>query len=76
MDTFEYRVNGWLIPTLLSTSVGLLGWMNISINKISESLAVVTYRLETQVVDLRDTRAELKEVRAQVKLLETYARRR
>jgi len=41
------RVIGWLIPSLLSTTLAVLGWIGININRISEDLAVMTYRLES-----------------------------
>lgn len=34
-----------LVPMLLSAILGLLGWMGNSLNKISEGMAVVTYRV-------------------------------
>lgn len=34
-----------LVPALLATIISLLGWMGNSLNEISESLAVVTYRI-------------------------------
>lgn len=42
--TYE-KVVSMLIPSMLASIMTLLGWMGNSLYKISESLAVVSYRI-------------------------------
>lgn len=42
----ERRILEWLIPSLLAMLLGILSWMALSIERISESLAVTTTKLE------------------------------
>lgn len=42
----DHRVTSWLMPTLLSVTVALLGWMSLNLNRISESLAVAVYKID------------------------------
>lgn len=40
------KLTGWMVPALLTGALGILTWMATNLNRISESLAVVVYRLE------------------------------
>ncbi len=62
----ETKVIGWLMPALLSGSLGVLGWIGVTSQKSSENLAIMAYRLE-------EMSGELKQVKSQVRYLETYA---
>ncbi len=36
----------WLIPAIMTGTMAILGWVGNTLNKISESLAVVVYKVE------------------------------
>lgn len=40
------KLNSWLMPTLLTAALAVLGWMALTLTSISESLAVVVYKVE------------------------------
>lgn len=42
----EQRALSFLIPCLLSLTIGILSWMALNVNRISETLAVMVYKSE------------------------------
>lgn len=42
----QQRINGYLIPSLISLAIGILSWMALNVNRISETLAVLVYKSE------------------------------
>lgn len=64
--TREDQFITWLIPILMSATLGFVGWIAINISKISENLAVVAYKVEAQTSAIHD--AELR-----IRVLEKYA---
>jgi hypothetical protein len=39
-------VSSWIIPVLLTTCIGVLSWMAITLQDIGRNLAVVVYRVD------------------------------
>ncbi len=66
MPSKDDLVITWLIPALMTATLSLVGWISISINHMSESLAVVTYRIEANSL-------QLKEAEDRIHHLELYA---
>ena len=54
MTTRDEKIVGWLIPALMTATLGLVGWIGITINRISETLAVVAYRVDSTAVAVKD----------------------
>lgn len=42
----DRRVTGWLIPALLMTLIGILGWMALTLQDMSRTLAVAAYQIQ------------------------------
>lgn len=50
----EEKIVTWLIPTLMTAILSLVGWMALNIERMSENLAVVVFRVESQAASLQD----------------------
>lgn len=62
----DHAVVTWVIPSLMSAILAVVGWMALSINRLSESLAVMVYRVESQA-------GEMRESERRIRFLENYA---
>lgn len=40
------KVLDWLVPCLLTATLGVLGWMGLNISEISKNLAVAVYKID------------------------------
>lgn len=65
-DSSDHTALTWVIPSLMSAILALVGWGVLSINRLSETVAVVMYRME-------DNSRYMKEVERRVHRLESFA---
>lgn len=62
MQTKEERVLSWLIPGIMTATLGLAGWMTVSVNRISENVAVIAFRIEAQAAYVKDLNKRVREL--------------
>lgn len=60
MTSGEERSLTWIIPGLMTATLSLVGWMAININRMSENLAVVVYRVEAESTYTKDLNNRLR----------------
>lgn len=59
MASKEESVITWVIPGLMSATLALVGWMAININRMSENLAVVAFRVDAQSSYVKDLNSRI-----------------
>lgn len=52
----------WIIPGLMSITLGFVSWMAINTSRISESLAVIAFRIDEQASDIKDVQKRVREL--------------
>jgi len=53
-QSFEERINDWIVPILLAAMLALLSWMALTLQSLSQTLAVSVFRLDSMVTVERE----------------------